>query len=1169
MDFRILGPLEVVDGERRLALGGTKQRALLGLLLLHAGQVVSSDHLLEQLWTIEGSPEGSKALQVAVSRLRRVIEPDCAAGGGERRFLLTRPPGYELHLEPGTLDLHRFEDLVAAGRIAETAGDPAAVSEALGEALGLWRGAPLSDLAYQPFAQTEIARLEELRVTTLERRIDADLELGRHAELIGELEALVAAHPLREGLRRQSMLALYRAGRQAEALEEYRAARRASTDELGLEPGPDLRTLEQAMLTQEGSLDWKAPSRRPPPGADSPPRIGVGGSGSVLVGRERELGELMRGLDDAFAGRGALVLLGGEPGIGKSRLAEELLLHAGDRGARVLIGRCWEAGGAPAYWPWVQSLRGYVGDADTESLRSQLGAGAAEIAQLLPELGDRFPDLPAASTPDSEGARFRLFDAMAGFLRRAAGARPIVLALDDLHAADEPSLLLMRFLVRDLGASRLLIVGAYRDVDPALADPLTSALSELGREPVCRMITLTGLEETDVARYIEVAAPGASKELAAPVHADTGGNPLFVGEIVRLLVSERRLEAPASGPLPIPPSVTEVIGRRLRRLPPESNRLLALASVLGREFDLQALGAIGELEGGAVLELLDEPVGARLVAEVPGTIGRMRFAHALIRDTVYQGLSPSRRAQLHRQTGEALEALHSENLDLHLAELAHHFSAAGDDEAKAVDYARRAGAHAVSLLAYEEAVRLYVMALEALGTGARSAAPRCELLVALADARGRAGNDAEAKSTFLRAARLAKAEALPELLARAAAGYGGRFLWSRSVSDPQLVPLLEDALAALDTADAVLRVQLLSRLAAALRDEPSRTRRVRMSDEAVRTARATGDPMTLAYALDAVEAAVHGPETARRRLADGGEIVALARGGGDRERQFNGHEHTFWVAWELGDPARRAQELAAMESVGPELRQPAQLWAVEVARAGLALSQGRFGEAEALMERAAAAGRSAVSWNAAATRRLQLFLLHRHLGGLEALDDEIRASGHEFASPLIHRAVLAYVCARVGHASEAAAIVAELTDHDLSDWHVDEEWLFGVCILAEACATLGDTGAGARLYEVLTPYASLNAIAVPEAALDSTSRALGILATLLGRLDDAAGHFEEALDMNQRMGAVPWLAHTRHAYADMLGVRGGAGDRTRAEELRSQALATYRELGMQVPVTRP
>ena len=1158
MNFRILGPLEVLDEGRAVALGGSKQRALLALLLLHVNETLSTDRLIDELWGERPPANAAKTLQMQISRLRKALAGE--HGDGSAGVVVTRERGYELRLDPERLDAHRFERLVAEGRSELAGGRPEGAVSALEEALSLWRGAALAELAYEPFAQREIARLDDLRVAALEQLVEAKLALGAHAEVVGQLETLIGEHPYRERLRAQLMLALYRCDRQADSLQAYQDARRALVEELGIEPGERLRELERAILAQDPGLHLAAAEQRAAaePAGGTPP--------SAFVGRERELAELAGGLHDALAGRGRLFLLGGEPGIGKSRLAEELIAHARARGARVLVGRCWEAGGAPAYWPWVQSLRPYLRDTDAETLRSQLHEGAADVARLLPELRELLADLPPAPALESEGARFRLFDSMTSFLKSVAAARPLVLVLDDLHAADEPSLLLLQFVARELGESRLLIVGAYRDVDPTLSDPLTTTLTELAREPIARTLELAGLGEADVARFIELTAPGASAaDLGPAVHAETEGNPLFVGETVRLLAAERRLDEPAIAPLAIPQSVREVIGHRLRHLSDECNRVLTLASVLGREFDLDALAGVSGLSRGAILELLDEGIEARVVSDVPGTIGRMRFAHALVRDAAYHGLARSRRVQLHWQVGEALEALYSSDLDPHLAELAHHFfeSAAGGNGQKAVDYARRAGARAVTLLAYEEAVRLYEMALAALGPdGAATARLRCELLLALADAQGRAGDAPSAKSTFLRAAELSRSADQPELLARAAVGYGGRFVWDRAVSDERLVPLLEEALAALGEADSPLRVQLLSRLAAALRGEPSRERRERICEEVVHAARRIGDPATLAYALAAAEAALHGPDTAQRRLTEGSEIISLAARTGDRERLFDGHEHSFWAAWELGDPDRRAAELVSMTRVAEELRQPAQFWMLAAAQATLALSLGRFAEAPELIERAAAVGERVLGWSATATRKLQLFLLRREQRRLDGFEREVRDYAHEFPSPLVYRAVLAHVYARLERTEEAEALLHELTRRDLSDWHVDEEWLVSICLLAETCAILGDTDCAAPLYELLLPYASLNAVGVPELVLDSTSRPLGILATLQGRFEDAARHFEEALRMNERMGARPWIAHTQEDHARMLLRRNGERDRERAEKLLSRAHATYDDLGM-------
>jgi DNA-binding SARP family transcriptional activator len=1149
MDVRVFGGLEASVGGRPVPLGASKPRTLFAILALNAGSVVSVDRLIEGLWGERPPATATKLVQVYVSRLRQAL-----ADAGHGAAIVTRGRGYELRVDPDAVDATRFEHLVAQGLPRE--------------ALALWRGPPLDDLADEPFAAGEIRRLDELRLAAHELAIERDIEAGRHRDVVAELDLLVAAEPLRERLHAQRMLALYRCGRQAEALDAYRQARTVLVDAIGVEPGPELRRLQEAILVQDAALEAPAAADVPAIPAAGPRNGQHHEAPASLVGRARELSGLMSGLEQALAGHGGLFLLAGEPGIGKSRLADELARHARDRGAEVLVGRCWEAGGAPAYWPWVQALRAHVRSRDPDALRSELGAGAAEVAQMLPELRELFADLPDPPSLSPEAARFRLFEKLAGFLVRIAGARPVVLVLDDLHAADEPSLLLLQFVAGQLQEASLLIVGAYRDVDVEPHTPVASVVAELRRERVTHELALAGLTEAEVGRMIEsTAGMQAPQPSVAAIHHRTEGNPLFVGEVVRLLSSEGQLtqftEA-ASETLPIPPGVREVIGRRLRLLTEDSRRILALAAVLGREFEFGALAHLSGLSEEQLLDVLEEAIQVHVLAEVPAAPDRLRFAHALIRDSLYGELGGLRRRRLHREVGEALEAFYGEDREPHLAELAHHFLAAGGagDAGKAIEYARSAGDRAVRLFAFEEAVRLYKMALDALGRdGAANERARCELLVALADAQSRAGDDRSAKATYLRAAELAKVAQLPELLGRAAAGYGGRFVWVRAATDAQLVPLLEDALAAIGDADSILRVQLLSRLATALCDEPSRERRERVWEQALQGARRLGDPATLAYALDAGIAATEGPHRVPESLAQAGEVVALATRIGDRERAFAGREHEFWCSWQLGDRDRRAEALASLTRVAEELQQPAQLWLATATQAALALSEGRLGEAEDLCERARRLGERAQSWNATTTHKLQRFLLRRERGQLEGFDEEVRDFPHAFPSPLVQRCVLAYVCVRLDATAEATALVEELLRHDLSSWHVDSEWLFSVTLLAEAGAMLGDGEHAARLYDVLLPYRSLNAVAPIEVAIGSASRALGMLATVLGRFAEADSHYE-ALRMNTSIGARPWVAHTEHDYARMLVSRGEPGDRERALELTRRSLERYRSLGM-------
>jgi DNA-binding SARP family transcriptional activator len=1129
MEFRILGPLEVAEDGGQLDLGGQKPRALLAILLLHANEVVSSDRLIDALWE-EAPPETAhKALQVYVSGLRKIL-------GKER--LETKAPGYRLRVHEDELDLERFA-LLAEARPRE--------------ALALWRGEPLAEFSYQRFAQAEIARLEELRLACLERRIEDDLEQGRHAALVSGLERLVSEHPLRERLRVQLILALYRSGRQAEALEAYQEARQTLTEELGIEPSQELRELQQRILRQDAALEV---ARADKPIADAEASTGV------FVGREAELAAVRSGLEAAFAGHGSLFLLVGEPGIGKSRLAEEVARDARGRGARVVVGRAWEAGGAPAYWPWVQSLRALVSEIVDERLRGLLDVGAGELASLLPELRERFPDVPPPSEQESEVARFRLFEAASSLLRRNAQRTPIVLVLDDLHAADEPSLLMLRFVARELSRARVLVLAAYRDVDPTPTDPLTIAVTELLREPVTQALHLSGLRRGDVARFTEVISGEApSEDLVATIHEETEGNPLFVGEIVRLLASEGRLHGADGSEVAIPQTVRDVIARRLRHLSDESNRVLNLASVLGREFSLEALTRMAEVTEEELFDILDEAIHARVLSDLPGSVGRLRFAHVLIRDTLYEELTTVRRIGLHRRARQALAEVYGADPGAHLAELALH-AAAGGEFAEAAVYARRAGDRALALLAYEEAARLYRTALDALEsspTGEASA--RCDLLLALGEALSKAGDTAEAKATFVAATDVAREARLPEHLARGALGYGGRFYFARAGSDERLVPLLEEAMAALGEDKSVLRVRVLARLAGALRDQPSLQPRGSLSREAVAIARDLDDRETLLYALVGFFWATVGPDL-EELVPTAEEITRLADeiGGAEPGVQARWCEYVVWMT--LGDieSARRAAEqYGALADV---VRQPTQQWYSLVRRSVLALFSGDFADAEQLAERASVLGYRAQRPDAGFSYRAALFQLRREQGRLNEIEDLIRSSIHEYPGYRSFRCLAVVLDCDLARLDDARAGFDVLAADDFSALPRDIEWLFCMSILSEVAAQLDDRERTTMLHTLLAPYEHLNATAAGEIALGSVARYLGILASATSRWDAAEKDFEDALAMNRRMGARPWVAHTQEDYARMLLARGDAGDVERAEPLLNEALATYRELGM-------
>jgi tetratricopeptide (TPR) repeat protein len=890
-----------------------------------------------------------------------------------------------------------------------------------------------------------------------------------------------------------------------------------------------------------------------------------------LVGRDGELGELVAGLDDAASGSGRLFLLAGDPGIGKSRLAYEAAERARDRGFKVAWGRCWEAGGAPVYWPWVQSLRACVRGLRGEELRSHLGAGAPIVAQIVAEVAEILPDVGPPPPMPAEGGRFRLFDAVATFLRNAAAGQPLMLVLDDLHAADASSVLLLRFVARELGDARVLVLGAYRDIEVDRGHPLAAALAELSREPAARHVRLPGLTEAGVGRLIQqTAGVRAGEGVVAAVHRYTEGNPLFVGEVVRLLAAEgrlKRIDEPAGLRLAIPEGIREVIGRRVARLPEDCGNIVGLASVFGREFSLLPLERLSGVPAGELLDILHEGIAARVVAEIPGAPGRLRFTHALVRDVAYERIPAGQRLRLHERAGEVLEALYRQDLDPHLAELAHHFFEAAPvgDAGKAVSYARRAGQRAIALLAYEEAARLFRMALAALGPGQSLGEDRarCRLLLALGDALTRMGERLAAKDELRRAASIARHYGMAEELGQAALAYTGRFTFERAASDRHVITLLEDARAMLAEKEGggPIRARVLARLAAALRDQSDRGRRDALSREAVALARMFNDPPTLAYTLACRGAALFGPDDPAERLAIAEELRAVARAAQDKELEQEGEVDRALVFLETGRIAEYREALDAVQRLAAELRAPSARWLAAGCQATLALLEGRFPDAEALIESALRAGASSEPWDAVIYSRVQLFALRSEDGRLAELEPTIRRSVEEFPTRPLFRCLLARLLAELGDEDGARSVFDALAAGRFAVIPVNNDMLLSLGRLAEVAWLLRDAARGAVLHDLLLPYQGLVVDAV-ESSLGAVDRYLGLAAMTAGDLPTAERHLRDAVVLNTRIGAQPWAARTQADLASLLSARDQPADREQAVELLEAALGAAMRLGM-------
>ncbi len=886
--------------------------------------------------------------------------------------------------------------------------------------------------------------------------------------------------------------------------------------------------------------------------------------GGEFVGRERELSELGAGLDEAEGGRGSLFMLAGEPGIGKSRLADELAARARERRFLVLWGRCWEAGGAPAYWPWVQALRAHVRATDPENLLEQLGGGAGHVAQMIPDVQAVLPDVGMPDVGDPDAARFQLFDAATSFLLAVSARQPILLVLDDLHVADTASLLLLRFASDELAQGRILVVGCYRDPDPDRDAPLPPELVELARKPVCRFLPLSGLPEPDITRFIERTtgiAPPAS--LVSAMFEETEGNPLFVGELVRLLAQEGRLTSVAPGArLAIPASVREVIGRRLAHLSEACREVLETSSVIGREFEFGLVARVAERPDQEILERLDEASRARVIGEVSGLPGGFRFAHALIRDVLYEGIPSALRIDLHRRTGEALESLPKEQTS-RLAELAHHFhlSTPGGGTERGIGYARRAGDDAAVRLAYEEAARLYEMALQQVRFVEDSQGePRCELLLRLGDARSRAGDLAAAREILADAADLAKRLGDAERLARAAIGYGGWIEWMRAGGDRRVIALLEDALRAAGEQPSPTRVRLMARLAGALRGAPDREWIEDLSRRAVEMARDLGDPRTLLYALVGRACAIWWPENPEERLGIEDEIVEAARALSEPEQEFLGHEGRLISYNELGDIPRVEAELAHLAAPAVELRSPAQRWTVARISANTALARGLLAETERFAVEAMEVGTRAFLTDAEVHFASHTYFIRTEQGRPREALELLQNAAERFTWYPFLRCELANLQLQLRDEQASRALYEQLAADHFGPLPRDNEWLFGLTLLAPLSVRHHDLVGASILYELLLPFADRHAVGHAEGTTGSVSRALGILAAGLSRFDDAERHFAFAIEHNERMGARLWTTDTQVHFARMLMTRDAPGDREWAHALLNDALRTCRSL---------
>ncbi|MEV8514867.1 AAA family ATPase [Dactylosporangium sp. NPDC051484] len=1154
MRVAVLGPVEVLDDGVPVDAGTPKQRAILAALVLHRPRAVAVDALVDLVWGDDPPPSPLSSLHGYVSGLRRVVEPRRAAR--ERAsVLVTVPPGYALRLSDEDVDATRFAAAIDAVHrrlaLADASGLPAvpagvapaelaAMAQRLGEALLLWRGTPFQELEEADAAVAERARLAELRLVATEDLALIRMELGEHATVAAELTGRAQRYPLRERLWALRALAQARAGRQAEALTSLRTIRHTLGEQLGVDPGPVLRAVELAVLKQDpaaisGVRPAPAPARpsgspapaapaEPPPPAPSADE-GAGPAGAVagdprtwpLVDRDAELAALLELLGPVRAGRTELALLVGEPGIGKSRLVAELARRAADDGFAVLVGRCSEDEGAPPFWPWASALRDLSGVLGDGVLRELAGADADRLAGLLPAGAGRdwaaaVPAAAGGSSADAE--RFRICDAFARLLAAAAERRPLLVVLDDLHWADLSSLRLLHHLADHLTGAPVLLV-ATRRAHPEPVGVLADVVAALGRRHALRL-DLPGLSPGGVAELARaVTGEAAPAQLATSLRERTDGNPFFLVELLRL-----------RGGADIPAAVTDVVARRVARLPDPTQHLLRAAAVIGRQYDLDLLAAVAGHDADSVLDDLDPALAAGVVLEEETAPGRFRFAHALVRDVVYQAQSAARRARRH---GDVAAVLRDEG-DERLSEAARHWLAAGPAHAGAAwRTAARAAARARAVHGYEEAAALLAAARAAQAQDRScTAVERYDLLMAHAEAGQWIGDRVTQLDALDLACRAAEELGDVQRLANAAVRSADGSVWTirdRTVVHAPAVAALRRALRELPAGDSDLRCRAMLTLGGELHYADAPRERDALAEEGLAMARRIGDPRLLAWAAATAFVATWQTANAEQRWSRIDEALRLTEGpaGGDAVRT---HLLTFRAiaGHETGRVEAMWRDVAEARAGAQRLRLLYPLVVLNGMELPWRAMQGRHAEVEELLAESAALS---VSTALPAQELFVVSSLFAKMWQGRAGEFLPIARAIYDAAPAMAITVYLLTLLRSGEHDAVAAVL------DRDGWVPDStSWAatFDLAIGAHAAYAARRPRFAAQVYELLAPHAGRPATAGSGGALGPVDAYLALAAAAAGERDLAARHADDAAGLAAAWD-VPemarWLAELR------------------------------------------
>jgi predicted ATPase/DNA-binding SARP family transcriptional activator len=1155
-------------------LRGRQGRVLLAYLVLNRGRPVSRDELIAAIWPEAPPADPSAALRTQLSRLRSALGSKALAGRD----------AVELHLSANTwIDVEAAERAIVAADSALKSADWKDAWAHAHIALNI-AGRPFLAGFEAPWVEDVRRELEELHMRAREVIARAGIGLGG-SELAGAeraARALIRIAPFRESGYLLLMRALVASGNTAEALRTYDELRNLLAEELGSAPGTEVQALHRRLLgggtddatESESALESSsvAPPLVPPPAAAGAtaelplPTWLLPRRRSPFVGRGDDLERLSEIWEEVGSGVGQIVFLGGDPGVGKTRLATEFAQRAHASGGGVLYGRADEQG-TLAFGPFVEGLRHWAINASAAEVEEGLGANAPVLARLVPEITIRLASSPS---PDVDLGRDRLFDAVTGTLAAISTERPTLLVIDDLHWADAGSLLMLRHIARSPHQARLMVLATYRETEPT--DLLSATLADLGRERLYERLHLAGLSVQEVTELIaSIRDRGPEPNLGEAIHAETDGNPFLVEALVdhmadsdtwpRATVGSTRAALYESG---VPSLVEEAITHRVTELGPAPGQVLELASVIGREFESGLLVEVSDLPGEDVIAALEAAVGAGLLVDVPGTLDRYAFSHALFRQTIYAGVPKARRLALHGTLADGLEQRHGAD-PRHVAELARHFRGAGPSAApKALEYGVRAGASALGALAYEEAVEHYSGALAALdASGDQDEQLRCELLIALGDAERRSGDVRASRDTFARAARIARGSGDGDALARAALGFCGHG-WERfGTHDQEAAELLQFALEE-DSQPDELRSRVLARLAEVLHFSGDLGRADELSQEALAGAREANDREALAAALIGRWYASFGPDGLEERARITRELIGLAAKPRNRDIEIHARMLEVAVCLELGEFAELDVAISAHAVLADQMKQPAGQLQSKAFQAMRGLMEGRFADVDRLASEVLELGALSQTPNAVQYSAIELYVLRWEQGRLAELEEPVRDLADRFRLVPAWRAMLAFLLAEEDKETEARQVLERLGTGLLADRPRDATWLSELTFASMATIALDDRVRAEALHEVLLPYAGrIVVFGGAGAYLSSTSHWLGALELTLGRHDEAVAHLEEAVAANERAGALPWLARARYDLARALSARGGDADTDRAGQLVAEADRTAEQLGME------